>query len=151
MANLEILSNVLHQGIILKKGMIVSDVQRDLSSVAQDLISRDLARETTAEPTHSLALTNGAQEAISVTASPSVAVAANVDSDAEAKAAAKAAQVVPSDQTVNDVNDTAGAEAQIVDKTSGNGSLLSRAKAALGGSAAPSIEDEVAATAAQVE
>lgn len=146
MPNLEFLSNVVHQGIILKAGVIVSDAENELSTVASDLIARGLARETTAARTHSTLLVNTAQEPIAVGVDQTGGQAPNVVADEARKAAATAAQVAADATTVNQVNDTATAEAAVVTPVAQPG-ILERAKNLIH---TPSAE-EIAATAAQVQ
>lgn len=117
MANLEILGNVIHQGIVLKKGMIVSDEHHKLSEVGRDLIDRGLAKESTLEATHTTALVNGAQEPL-VIGSKTGGNAPNAEGDAALKAQHKARQQAADSSVQNQVNDQAAKEAETVNKTS---------------------------------
>ena len=146
MANLEFLTNVVHQGIILKTGMIVSDVENGLAEVGHSLIARGLAKETTAPRTHSTLLVNGVQEPMAVTAPSSEGQTPNTVTDEARKAAATDSQVPADAATVNQVNDTATAEAKVVTPQQAP-NLLQRAKDLIH---QPTAE-EIAATAAQVQ
>lgn len=115
MANLEFLNNVVHNGIVLKKGMIVSDVHQGLAEVGSNLIDRGLAKETAAAATHTAAIVNGAQEPLEVN-NTSGGQAPNADSDAALKAQAKARQQEADTRTQNQVNEQAGKESQVVVK-----------------------------------
>ncbi len=64
MPNLQFLANVTHQGVVIPAGAVVSDSERELSSVARDLIDRELAIETTKPTTHTAALAGSDQIAI---------------------------------------------------------------------------------------
>jgi len=114
MPNLKILSNVIHNGIVLKQGVVVSDSQQDIESVAQDLIARGLVKETTEPVTHTMTLVNGAQEPLPVNASTNDGQAPNAEQDDAAKARAKADQIAADKQTQKQVNDQAQKEAETV-------------------------------------
>ena len=121
MANLEILSNVVHQGIVLKKGMVVSDgaehpvdAAQNLTGVVTNLIDRGLAKEVGTAPTHTKSLVNGAQEPLLVNAAAADGGAPNAESDAAIKAQAKARQQAADPTTANAVIDQASAESQPV-------------------------------------
>lgn len=135
MPNLEFVSNVVHQGIFLKKGMIVDDQQSGLADVAQNLIERGLARGTEASATHTAALVSGGGEALPLSATAGGQVP-NAVGDEARKAAAEAAQVPADQQTVNAVEDQANKEAETVNR----GSLLDRAKTAIGVQAPPQVQ-----------
>lgn len=92
MANLKLLTNVTHQGIILKKGMVVDDAERELGLIRDNLIDRGLAMLTNDPVTHTSSKVNDAQEAVSVTAPAGSGKTPNTDTDAAVKAAAKARQ-----------------------------------------------------------
>lgn len=108
MANLELLRNVTHRGIIVKQGMIVSG----LAEVAQDLIDRGLARATDAAATHTVSLVNAAQEATAL-GSTDGGQKPNAETDDARKATAQAQQTPADKQTQNQVADQAGKEAQV--------------------------------------
>lgn len=113
MSNLEILDNVMHRGIVLKKGIVVTDEHQGLKSVAQDLIARGLAKESDKSATHTIALVTGSQEAIPV-GSTEGGQTPNAQNDDTQKANAKARQEAASGRTQAEIEGQADKEAEIV-------------------------------------
>lgn len=114
MANLEIVSNVLHKGIILKTGMIISDAGQGLEEVGQDLIDRGLAKPTDQPPTHTTTVVNGSQEALPI--GTTTGQAPNVEGDEARKAQATAAQQQVTPQVAQAVQDQSAVESAPVIK-----------------------------------
>lgn len=120
MSNIEILDNVVHRGILLKKGMIVATATQELDKVAQNLIDRNLAKSTESAVTHTAAIVNGTQEAMPVSSTAGGQKPAVVEDDAR-KAAAKAAQTPADPSQAQAVQDKAASESQprVVDPLAG--------------------------------
>lgn len=119
MANIKVLSNFLHQGIVFKQGMVVSDnatspdtAAQNLTGVIPNLIERGLVEATTDPETHSAFLVNGAQEPLPKDASTADGQAPNADQDAAAKARLRDQQVAADTQTQQAVNQQADIEAK---------------------------------------
>lgn len=147
MANIELLENVVHQGIVLKQGMIVSDgaqhpsdAAQNLTGVVNNLVDRGLAKVTNSDITHTTSLVNGGQEPLPVSATNG-GKAPNAANDAQRKATAKAKQEEADKTVANTVAEQSQEESQPIQK----GSLLSRAKEAL--ASAPATEVPPAPTA----
>jgi hypothetical protein len=115
MPNLEMLDHVVHMGINIKKGMVVDSSQNGLDStapgltesIAQNLISRGLAKETSTTPTHTLTLVNGAQEPLPVTAPAGSGQKPNLAADEARKAQLKERQQAATSEQKQVVQDQA--------------------------------------------
>lgn len=112
MANIELLGNVLHRGIQLNKGIVVSDSQQGLTEVVQNLIDRGLAKVTEAAATHTAAVVDAVGRALPIAAAAE-GQAPRADEDAARKAQAKGGQVAADRNTQSAVNDQANKEAQV--------------------------------------
>ena len=111
MPNIKFLDNVVHHGILLKKGMIVDGSEQGLGAVVQNLIDRKLVEPTDEAATHTATLVDGGQQAMPRSSSVG-GQAPNAADDAARKAAAQAAQVPATPQMQNQVIDQANVEAQ---------------------------------------
>lgn len=112
MSNLQLLSNVVHKGIRLKKGVIVSTAEKDLGSVAQNLIDRGLAKAVDQPATHTAALVDGSGAALPVNSTTGGKTPA-ADADEARKAAAQAQQKPATPQQTSQIEQKSDQENKV--------------------------------------